>query len=58
MVILSQRCPTVDSVPNPFLDMDSLMQPPNTRQKLAAPVVVRIAFVHVLVWRRSLGAVR
>ncbi len=35
------------------------VRPPNTRLKLAAPVVSgKLAFVNVLEWRRSLGAVR
>ena len=36
-----------------------LNEPPNKRLKLTAPVVYgKIAFVIILAWRRSLGAIR
>ena len=39
--------------------MDAEDRLPNMRLKLTAPVVCgRLAFVNVLVWRRSLGAIR
>jgi len=40
-------------------EQSAVRQQPNTRLKLTAPVVYcRIAFVSVLVRRRSLGAIR